>query len=103
MATVDHKELKPAIGGDMAWKKALFLGGAVLLLAACSDATAPKSLVRDGSTPAAKLVVPVEGPALNTLDSLDPAQLLDEASSCRSGYYVRSGEKDVCLEVPEIP
>ena len=38
----------------MSWKKAVFLGGAVLLLAACGEsATAPNSLVRGGGPAAA--------------------------------------------------
>jgi len=30
----------------MSWKKAVFYGGAVLVLAACSDATAPSALTK---------------------------------------------------------
>ena len=30
----------------MSWKRAVFFGGAVLVLAACSDATAPNSLTK---------------------------------------------------------
>jgi hypothetical protein len=76
----------------MAWKKALFLGGAVLLLAACSDATAPSTLRKVDPAATAKVLgtssdlTPIDG-AVNTL--------MDE--ECRSGYYVRSGDKDVCL------
>ena len=78
----------------MVWKKALFLGGAVLLLAACSDATAPRPQVRGGSAPTANLVAPVQ-PIAN---SIDPFGLVDD---CRSGYYVRSGDKDLCVEIPQ--
>lgn len=79
----------------MAWKKALFLGGAVLLLAACSDATAPSSLQRAGSKAATLSSVPVAEPTVGGTSLIgDP--------DCRSGYYVRSGDKDVCIELPEI-
>ena len=82
----------------MAWKKALFLGGAVLLLAACSDATAPKSQQARDRAPAAEAFV---------MPSLDPLpksfELTDFPEDCRSGYYVRSGDKDVCVELPEFP
>ena len=84
----------------MAWKKALFLGGAVLLLAACSDATAPKSLrARDGAPAAAALVGSEDGgPVIQSLE-LE----IDATVDCRSGYYVRSGDKDICVELPEFP
>lgn len=82
----------------MAWKKALFLGGAVLLLAACSDATAPNSLVRDGSRAAA---FRGGAPLLDPVKALDLPSLID-GPDCRSGYYVRSGDRDLCVEVPEI-
>jgi len=81
----------------MAWKKALFLGGAVLLLAACSDATAPKSQrARDGAPQAAVLVDDGDMPITKSLEFPD-------VESCRSGYYVRSGDKDLCIELPEFP
>lgn len=82
----------------MAWKKALFLGGAVLLLAACSDATAPNSLRRTGSKAAAiKLDTDPQGLTPQSF-GLEIAPSTDE---CRSGYYVRSGDKDVCWELPQ--
>jgi len=81
----------------MAWKKALFLGGAVLLLAACSDATAPSALQQNRGRDAAIIstmdqngVVGSDG----TVNSLDI-----DVGECRSGYYVRSGDKDVCLVI----
>jgi hypothetical protein len=82
----------------MAWKKALFLGGAVLLLAACSDATAPKSQrARDGAPQAAVLVAPEDMPITKSFE------FPDDVEACRSGYYVRSGDKDLCIELPEFP
>jgi hypothetical protein len=38
----------------MAWKRALFYGGAVVVLAACSNATAPDGMNRKGAQAAAK-------------------------------------------------
>ena len=82
----------------MAWKKALFLGGAVLLLAACSDATAPSALRQEGR--AAAVVSPLD--ATGTLAPTDGTMsLLD--GDCRSGYYVRSGDKDVCVLQLDMP
>jgi hypothetical protein len=87
----------------MAWKKALFLGGAVLLLAACSDAVAPNALARDGSRSlTAKLSGPVSSPGAVTPASYEEELLIDPVE-CRSGYYVRSGGKDLCLDVPDLP
>ena len=86
----------------MAWKKALFLGGAVLLLAACSDAVAPNAL-RDAKAASAKLVGPVSGVnSVNPASFEDGSDLIDPVE-CRSGYYVRSGGKDVCLDTPDLP
>jgi len=74
----------------MAWKKALFLGGAVLLLAACSDAAAPTSLRDGGPAAAAKS---------STTETALPNSDLNfiGGDDCRSGYYVRVGDRDVCL------
>jgi hypothetical protein len=74
----------------MGWKKALFLGGAVVLLAACDRATAPDTQLRQGGVPAAALKAPASKlPRVGTLD-LDP-------DLCR-GYYVRSGDAEpICV------
>jgi hypothetical protein len=88
----DTKDHQLALGGDMAWKKALFLGGAVLLLAACSSATAPDPQVRDGDPAAA---------AKTTSGSKPVIQSSVEDLIC-SGYYVRTGREDECL-VDELP
>ncbi|HMC55797.1 MAG TPA: hypothetical protein VKH19_11525 [Gemmatimonadaceae bacterium] len=79
----------------MAWKKALFLGGAVLLLAACSDATAP-STPRNGS--------PAAADKANMVSTVAPLETLIDigGETCRSGYYVRSGDRDLCI-VSDIP
>jgi hypothetical protein len=81
---VDNKDQKRSLGGDMSWKKAVFLGGAVLLLAACNSATAPNASVRGGGGAAKDLeVVPLEEVPIEVLP-------VDETEACR-GYYVRSG------------
>jgi hypothetical protein len=80
----------------MGFKQALFLGGAVVVLAACGDATAPDSLVRDGAAAsAAKFVVPttISTPTTTTTTPLPPLPtlpggLLDE---CRGNFVVPSG------------
>lgn len=78
----------------MGWKKALFLGGAVLLLAACSDATAPAPAVTRSGVPSA--AAKAKGNvAPTTAPTVDP--LLAPLTDCRSGYYVRVGDKDVCI------
>src|SRR5436190_5135219 len=89
------KDAQLALGGDMAWKKALFLGGAVLLLAACSDATAP-STPRNGS--------PAAADKANMVSTVAPLETLIDigGETCRSGYYVRSGDRDLCI-VSDIP
>ena len=79
----------------MALKKALFLGGAVLLLAACSDATAPKPQLRSGGQPAAAAkAVSGSGPSTAS-DPGTGGGILDD---CRSGYYIRVGDQDVCVD-----
>lgn len=87
----------------MAWKKALFLGGAVLLLAACSDAVAPNALTRDGSKAAPARLLGPGNPRTLTPANFDLDPSFTDPVDCRSGYYVRSGEKDICLDIPELP
>lgn len=93
----DTKDANLALGGDMAWKKALFLGGAVLLLAACSDATAPNALQKNSGRAA---IMSTAAPA-GLLPGDGSVQFLGE--ECRSGYYVRSGDKDVCAIQLDLP
>ncbi|HMC53858.1 MAG TPA: hypothetical protein VKH19_01695 [Gemmatimonadaceae bacterium] len=59
----------------MTWQKAVFFGGAILLLTACSNATAP--------TEPAQLQVSKSGVA-SLGDSTG-------TTTTQSGYYVRSG------------
>jgi len=72
----------------MLLKRAVFYGGAILLLAACSDVTAPKPQLQTKSVPSAA----AKGPGVKKLD--DPTTL-DE---CRSGYFVSAGDKLVCAD-----
>jgi hypothetical protein len=82
MAT-EATDQKP-LGGDMNWKKAVFLGGAVLLLAACDRATAPNALVREGG-PAAAAKTP-------KLKDGVPTGL---SGDCE-GYFYRVGRDSTC-------
>jgi|SRR3954470_4113424 hypothetical protein len=90
----DTKDVQLARGGDMAWKKALFFGGAVLLLAACSDATAPSATLRNGRPAAAAIMR--DGPTTQWAPADGTVNDLGD-DLCRSGYYVRSGDRDVCV------
>jgi len=58
----------------MTWKKALFFGGAILVLTGCSNATEPTS------------------PAQLTQLKLDRSSAsLADSTDTQSGYYVRAG------------
>lgn len=76
----------------MGFKQALFLGGAVLVLAACSDAVSPSSplMSKGGASAAAK------ADTSKTTTRLPGARTLDE--TCRSGYMVSSGRDSVCVD-----
>ena len=69
MATTTHSLSEAA----MTWKKAVFYGGAILLLTACSNATGP-------TEPVQQLQVSKGGVAS-----------LADSTDTQSGYYVRSG------------
>lgn len=75
----------------MGFKQALFLGGAVLVLAACSDAVSPSSplMSKGGASAAAKADT-------TTTTRLPGARTLD--GTCRSGYMVSSGRDSVCVD-----
>ena len=66
----------------MNWKHALFVGGAILLLAACDNATAPKPGLRQ-----VKGAASVKGGNNGSGPELMSA-------ACRSGYSVSSGQSD---------
>jgi hypothetical protein len=67
----------------MTWKQALFMGGAVFLLAACSDVTAPSSDLRPVNGAKASVKAPGAIPMATSL-------------TCRTGYSVQSGYTEEC-------
>ncbi len=58
----------------MTWQKALFYGGAILILTACGSPTAPTA--------------PAQAAQLHVTRASDS---LDDSTSTESGYYVRAG------------
>ena len=86
-------DLRP-FGGDMNLKKAVFLGGAVLLLAACDRATAPDALVREGGPAAAAKAPPPKAPAKPLIGKT--------TLFCEMGYLYREGRDSSCVS-PEVP
>lgn len=74
-------EAKSQHDGHMTIRRALFLGGAVMVLAACSDSTAPMaSAKKHGSMAATKQ----PAPTVSTTTSM--------FGDCRTGYTVASGK-----------
>jgi hypothetical protein len=71
------------------WKQAIFVGGAILVLAACSDATAPE--------PPANLERTTEQ-AASRRDRGGHLRLNPQTTDCRSGYSVQVG----WIDVPEV-
>ena len=75
------------------WKQALFLGGAVMILAACSDATGPRAPMN------ARTLVSVR--QTESLQSQRKTKSGDTATprpnDCRSGYSVSVGVRDTTL------
>ena len=76
-------------------KKAVFLGGAILLLTACDRATAPDTLVREGG-PAAAAKAKAKSPSPNDVGV--PAGLFGD---CEMGMFYREGRDSTCI--PEAP
>ena len=79
----------------MGWKKALFFGGAVLVLAACSDsATAPTAL-RQASVPAAAFKLGLTTtPTTTTTTTLEPTlPPLPVIDPVCTGIVIRTGEE----------
>jgi hypothetical protein len=75
-------------------KKAVFLGGTVLLLAACDRATAPNALVREGG-PAAAAKAPSSPKA-------GPGNRTGLLGDCEGYYLYRDGRDSTC-SAPEAP
>jgi len=79
------------------WKQALFVGGAILILAACSDATAPER-------PASLRTVPgtADARVQKPKRTDGGGSLVARPNDCRSGYSVSVGFADstdvgICL------
>lgn len=85
----------------MGWKKALFFGGAVLVLAACSDsATAPTALTKADAPEASFLLKPATtttttsplpriGPVCTGIvirTGIDGEIVADSSTSCSTGW-----------------
>lgn len=81
----------------MTLKMAVFLGGAVLLLAACDRATAPNALVREGG-PAAAAKAPAKAPAPKAGIGGNVGLFGD----CEPGFWVRDLRDSTCA-TPEVP
>lgn len=82
-----YLDLIPVLGGNMGWKKALFFGGAVLVLAACSDSATSPSALRQ-SEGAASFMLPPMGTITTTSDST--ATPLPTIGLC-TGIVIRTG------------
>jgi len=82
----------------MGWKKALFFGGAVLVLAACDSATAPNARVRDGGASSALRTSPTTLTITRTALPTDTAgKIIDPLCS---GWSVRTGDSTkTCLYI----
>lgn len=79
------------------WKQALFLGGAVLLLAACSDATAPVAQLQDGKAPASANLF--FGPIpTTTTTSPTPLPAPKPIDVCRTPVVIQLGRTEVAAE-----
>jgi len=72
----------------MGIKQALFLGGAVLVLAACGDATGPSTQMRQAGTPAAAK----DKTAPTSTSNIDAGTT--RLGVCLSGYVITSGFSD---------
>ncbi len=71
------------------WKQALFLGGAVLLLAACDRATGPTTTqIREGKSAANSLML---SPSSETTTTSDSTETLD---LCRNPVIISSGRTE---------
>jgi hypothetical protein len=77
----------------MAWKKVIFLGGAVLLLAACDRATAPNALIREGGSLAA-----AKAPAAPATGTKTPGTRTTLSAGCEGSYFVREGGDSTCVQ-----
>ena len=72
----------------MSWKHALFVGGALLVLTACDQATAPQPQLKQTNG---------RGAAKSAPNAPQVLTLTPDAGECRSGYSISSGRAD-CME-----
>lgn len=76
----------------MSFKQALFLGGAVLVLAACSNAaTGPESAMRKGGSASS-----VKAAVTDTTSVATPNDRT-MTTDCRSGWLQSSGRDSTCV------
>jgi hypothetical protein len=73
----------------MNWKQALVVGGALLVLTACDQATAPQPQLRQTTQKAAA------NGGKNAPNTITPTTttLTTQTLDCRSGYSISSGDK----------
>ena len=76
----------------MGFRQALFLGGAVLVLAACSDATAPTSQMRQGGAVAA-----AKSDTTTVTKPSGGARTLTSGDCTDHGFLVSSGKDTTCV------
>ncbi len=75
----------------MAFRKALILGGAVLLVAACSNLATSPTASMDGADASAVRATPRSPtPTTTTLSG-------DSTGTCRGGYSHQSGRDSTCI------
>ena len=72
-------------GGHMSWKRALVVGGALLLLSACDQATAPQPQLKQLNGRAA---------ANNKNGQPTAPQTATTTADCRGSYSVSVGKSD---------
>ena len=71
----------------MGWKKALFFGGAVLVLAACSDSTTAPTALRQTEAPEASYILKLS-PTTTTTTTTSP---LPRIGPVCTGIVIRTG------------
>jgi hypothetical protein len=78
----------------MTWKHAVFMGGAVVILAACSSATAPEPTASTLEVHKGSASVRTQDPTTTTSPGTTPVPEATTDSDCRSGYSVQIGFVD---------
>ena len=83
----------------MGWKKALFFGGAVLVLAACSDSATAPSALRQADAPPAALTLTMPMSTTTGTVTLPPKPIIDPICT---GIVIRTGVETSTTE-PTAP